>query len=146
MYIVRAIGNFLLSELLWNITGGLYHIPINIFVMLFALRRAGRFDFARAAFVSFCANVFSLIAFNAFVIGVVVYTFGFEYSPPSSVEHPLVYPAFTIFSLGFVHAALQAFFFWATSGYFSLEVKRFSKLALVCNMVTSLLLYIFPFG
>ena len=87
MNIIKAAADFFLSEWLWSITWGLYHVPINIFVMLFIFKRYTKANVVRAMVAAFCANIFSLSVFTAFVVGVLVKFVGIEYVVEPKGQH-----------------------------------------------------------
>ena len=141
MNVFVSLGEFFLFSWLWGITWGIYHIPINIFVMFLLLKRYAKIAFARATLASFFANLFSQVVYTCFVIGVLIYLVGMQYTPKEGLS--VIYPAWASFSLGFIYAGLQALFFWFLSFHFKLNVHKLFFLSLISNSITALLIYLF---
>lgn len=134
-------ANFLLSEWLWNVTWGWYHIPVNIFVMLFLLKFFGRMRIMPAVLFAFFAQVFSFLLFSVIVVVGPIYLFGLEYTPVDCYTCTEIHPLLISLFLGAIYFFFHALFFFLVSFFYKLNLRLVILISLVANGLTALLVY-----
>lgn len=144
MISLYAIGEFLHSEWIWSITYGLYHVPVTIFIMLLCIKWAERMHVISALGLSLIANLFSVLVFNVFVIGVLIILLNFTYDLPYDVYVIHIVPLRAGLYLGAIYTFIQIVFF-ALLQFWNrkINVIRLSLISLLSNCLTAFLLSIF---
>lgn len=138
---VTSAANFLLAEWLWNVTWGWYHIPVNVFVMLFLLKFFGHMRIMPAVLFSVFSQLFSFVLFSAIVIAGPMYLFGLTFTPYDCYAQEVAHPIFSCLFLGLIYFVFHAFFFFLVSFYFKTNLRLIILISFVANMVTALLVY-----
>ncbi|GEM_PF-1204449 len=138
-----TLADFLLSEWLWNVTWGWYHVPINIFVMLFLLKVFGRLKIMPAVLFSVFSQIFSFALFSLIVIFGSIYGFGLKFVPYDCYVTQTMHPLLICFSLGLIYFVLQSFSFVLTNVFYKINLRLVILIALVSNMISALLVYRF---
>lgn len=136
-------GNFLLSEWLWNVTWGWYHIPVNIFMMLFLLKFFGRMRIMPAVLMSVFSQLFSFFMLSAVVFVVPVYLLGIQFVSYDCYAQQPMHPLAICLSLGAIYFVLHALFFVLINLFYSLNLRLLILIALVSNGLSALLVYRF---
>jgi len=104
MNFLTTLGNVLLSEWLWSITWGIYHVPIAIVVMMFLLKRNTNLRMVPAVLLSVSSNLFSFALYTLAIVGGLIFALGFEYSSSAKISTETILAgdkAFTMYSTGF---------------------------------------------
>lgn len=138
---ITPTADFLLSEWLWNITWGWYHIPVNVFMMLFLLKFFGRMRIMPAVLCSVFSQVFSFVGFSALVLAGPIYLLGLEFVPYDCYTHELMHPLLICLSLGAIYFVFHALFFALFSRFLKINMRLAILISLVANGLTALLVY-----
>lgn len=138
---ITSAANFLLSEWLWNVTWGWYHIPVNVFMMLFLLKFFGRMRIMPAVLCSVFSQVFSFFLFSAVVIAGPIYLMGIQFVPYDCYTQEAMHPIFSCLFLGVIYFVFHTLFFVMVSWFFKINVRQMILISLVANLLTALLVY-----
>lgn len=136
-------ADFILSEWLWNVTWGWYHIPINIFVLLFLLKFFGGVRLVPSILLSFFAQLFSFLIFSAVTIIGPMYVLGLQFVPYDCYTNTLMHPLIVCFSLGGIYFVFHLIFFAIINPFYPLNLKLMTLIAFVANMLSALIVYRF---
>jgi len=140
---ITSAANFLLSEWLWNVTWGWYHIPVNIFILLFLLKFFGGLRIVPAVLISFFAQIFSLAVLSALVILIPVSLLGLKFIPYDCYVHQTMHPLLVCLSLGGIYFVMHVLFFALVNLFYSLNLKLLTLIAFVANGLSAVLVYRF---
>ena len=77
-------ADFFLSEWLWSVTRGMYHIPINIFIMFLLTKLTVHYGSRSTLALTVSANIFGLVAFTVLVGSIIIFVVGLNYLPSES--------------------------------------------------------------
>lgn len=139
----KKAADFLLSEWLWNVTHGIYLLPLSLIILFFLLKWVERLSAMRALLISLAAHLFSFIIFTGFVVGVLIFIMRLEYIPPQEVYHSDVCDKFNVtLYLGLVHVVCQSFFFFLMRKRFDIHLVRVIILSLISMSVASMIVYL----
>lgn len=140
---VTTAANFLLSEWLWNVTWGWYHIPVNIFMMLFLLKFFGRMRIMPAVLMAVFSQLFSFLVLSAVVVVVPVYLLSLQFIPYDCYVQQPMHTLAICLSLGALYFVLHTLFFILVNLFYSLNLRLLTLIALVSNGLSALLVYRF---
>lgn len=133
---LTAISHFFLSEWLWSVTRGAYHMPINIFVMIAWCIFVRREKTIPSVLLSVSANLFSFFIFTG-----IVYFFKVDYIP----GHDEIYVITSVLSscmyLGVIYATLQSIFFFMVRRFYTFNLISTLIAAYVSNLITAWIMY-----
>jgi len=134
-------ADFMLSEWLWNVTWGWYHIPVNTFMMLFLLKFFGRMRIMPAVLLSVFSQLFSFFMFSAIVIAGPMYLLGLTFVPYDCYAQQALHPIFSCLFLGGIYFLFQILFFVLVNLSYKINLRLVILISLVSNLVTALLVY-----
>lgn len=134
--VVQSIGDFLISQALWPLTGGVWHMPLAMIGTALVMRFMFRLHSAYAVLLSVCANLFSCIAFAA-VIQLLLYAHFLDGSVQVSCAMGTVSASI---SYALIQTLFQALLFWMLSRVQHVSVRRLSLAALIGNLLAALLI------
>lgn len=139
MSIPYLMGELLVSEWLWSVTFGFYHLPINIFIMIFFFKFFMGMRIIPAVLLSFFSNIFSWIILSLFVLGVPVYLFkiGFDTSTTQTLSSIMA----VSLVLGGLYALVQSLMFVVLDKRMNFDIHRAIAVALMSNGLTALMSY-----
>lgn len=140
------LGDFFLSEWIWGITWGMYHVPINIVLMFVLGKLFTRISSLSLLVMTLLSQVFALLVFTAFVVGIIISTIGLNYLPSdtATIEEYNIFAA-CIF-LGLIYALLQGIFFVIASKRYEINAFTMTLISCVSNLVSAQLVYfLFPY-
>ena len=140
---IKAIEYFLLNSWLWSMTWGIYHIPINILVMMLLLKFIARMKIIPSILMSFFAKVFSTVLYTLiilFLVFVVKLKFVF---PDIYQGYTQINSLLACISLGVIYSFLQIIFFWIVSRFYVINVGFMVMISFASNIVSALLVYNF---
>lgn len=140
MFAISTISNFILSEWIWGVTLGLYHIPCNIIAMIILFKFFLRINIVPAVFLSLGANLFSFAIFTLITL-ITMIIIGHGNGPTSFDYIPNPMHAFVF--LGIIYALLQSLFFKLISHRRGLQLSWFVAITFISNNLTVLLCYLF---
>ncbi len=133
---LTSLSHYFLSEWLWSLTLGLYHMPINIFIMIglsiFILRQRT----VPAVLLSVSANLFSFLIFIA--IGYVLHI---DYVPEHDDIYVITNMALGCGALGIIYAVLQTLYVQGLRWYYELSFRGSIIMIWVSNLVTAFIMY-----
>lgn len=139
-------GDFFLSEWIWSITWGMYHIPINIIIMFILAKMLIRINSIPLFIMTLLAHVFGLLVFTGLVAGIIISTIGFNYLPADTayLETYNVFAACVF--LGIIYAILQSIFFALISKRYDVAIGSMTIISFLSNMVSALIVFLlFPY-
>lgn len=140
---IKAVEYFLLNHWLWGMMWGIYHIPVNILLMMLLLKVIARFKIVPSILLAFFSKVFSVIAY-ALTILVLVYVVKLEFVFPKEIQsYKPINPLLASVYLGIIYAFFQTVFFWIVSRFYSINVGFMAMIALVSNFISAILVYKF---
>ncbi|BDC34083.1 hypothetical protein Noda2021_00410 [Candidatus Dependentiae bacterium Noda2021] len=138
---LSSFGYFLLSQWLWNVTWGVYHIPLNIFFMYMFLRITQDMGKLHLLALTIGANIFSAVVYSAFVVGVLIFGCGLQYLPSQC-------PVFTVYGslqaslfVGAIYAVIQGVFFLLLPRRYSMYWIHALGFAIISNLMASIMVY-----
>jgi len=136
---ILLLGQLLVSEWIWSITWGFYHSFINVLIMLVLFKLFLGIRIVPAVLLSFFSQLTSFLFFNLFVIVVLIFGFGIEFS--LDVGWPYIPDQFyaTLY-LGLIYALLQTGFFVILNHYYKVHVSWVIALTFMSNCLTTLFL------
>jgi len=140
---ITSAADFLLSEWLWNVTWGWYHVPINIFMMLFLLKFFGRMRIMPSVFFSVLCQLFSFLVLSLVVILGPIYLLSLQFVPYDCYAHEVSHPLLICLSLGAIYFVLHSLFFALTNLFYTINMRLVILIALVANGLSALLVYQF---
>lgn len=136
-----ASADFLLSEWLWNVTWGWYHVPVNVFMMIFLLKFFGQMRIMPAVLNAFFAQVFSFLVFTIIVIAWPIYFLDLKFVPFDCYAHTMIHPLLVCLSLGAIYFVFHTIFFILISLIFKINLRLVVLISLVGNGLSALLVY-----
>lgn len=139
MSVCESFGNLLLSQWLWNVTWGWYHIPINILFMCFFLKLFVRVSIIPAVFISIFANLYAVALYSAFTVGVLMYACNLNLDP--NIPFPVADPFHASFYLGAIYIVLQFTFFLLLNVFYKLSMFKALLVIIASNMLTAWAVY-----
>ena len=137
---LNIIENFILSEWIWSVTWGIYHIPCNIVIMIILLKFFLRINMVSAVFLSIGAQLFSTFIFTVITL-ITMLLIGKGGTPESFSYIPNPIHAFVY--LGLVYAFLQAIFFELFGQRHAIRLSWMVVIAIISNNLTALFMYLF---
>lgn len=140
------LGDFFLSEWIWSITWGMYHIPINMLLMFVLAKLLTRINSISLIILTMLSHVFALLVFTAFVAGIIISTIGLNYLPSDTAT----IEAYNIFAacifLGLIYAVLQSVFFVMMSKRYEINALTMTLISFLSNIVSAQIVYfLFPY-
>ena len=136
MNMLSTIGNFLLSEWLWNITRDWYHIPIAMLLCGISFRWVLRLRIIPSILLAMFSVLYSFFIFSVFIVGVLLYFFDFSYNATSVADY-----FYASFYLGLIYTFLQATFYFIVHQWYRLNMPGIIIVTFLCNGVASILAY-----
>jgi len=140
---LKSTADFLLSQWLWNVTWGWYHIPVTMFIMMFLLKFFGRVRIMPSVLISVFSQVFSFALFSLFVVAVPVYLLGLKFVPYDCYTQEIMHPAIICLSLGVIYFLFHILFFLLLDLFYDVPLRFFILISFVANIVSALLVYKF---
>ena len=121
---INAVENFFLSEWLWSITWGLYHLPLAIFFMFVLCKRFLAMPIVPAVLLSFFSSLFSFVVLSMAVISILIFGLQFEYVPTDFYAHPEQEdPLHVCLYLGALYVCLHMIFFAIVGRWYKLSLS-----------------------
>lgn len=133
--------NFFLTQLIWSITGGLYHLIINSVLLFLLLKLWDHLKWTKALLLSLCFNSCAFIIFIIFDYGIFVWGLNVSYAlPPNAYQGVYDYlNTSLLFAALFIF--LQTVQLVILNQWIHLNIWRIF-LSIVCsNTITALLVY-----
>lgn len=140
---LTSTADFILSQWLWNVTWGWYHIPVNIFMMLFLLKFFAHMRIMPAVLTSVFSQIFSFIAFSLVTIIGPIYVLGLKFVPYDCYTHSLPHPLLVCLSLGGIYFVFNIIFFAILNVFYAFNFRLMILIVLVGNILSALLVYRF---
>ena len=73
MRLLAVLGQLLLSEWIWSVTWGAYHVPLNIVLMIFLFKFFTRISIVPAVLIAFFSQLFSFIIYWVLIVGGLIF-------------------------------------------------------------------------
>ena len=142
-YVVRMIGDFLLSAWLWQITFDWFHPMVTGIVMFLMLSMIMRVKRAPALVISIGAQLFAIGVFGIGVVYGIVYALDWMYEPTQALDALAIRDElFASFSVAFIYAVLQSFYFVVLSLWWRCTLLPYLIIVAVSNSIGMLLSYV----
>lgn len=134
--------NFLITQLIWSITGGFSHIPINSILLFLLLKLWDHFKWTKALMLSLLLSIGSFLIFLVLVGVIIVWGLNIPYVLPKNAYEGFYDYLTTSLTLAGIYIFIQALLIIILNQWgFRLNIWRIF-LAIVCsNVVTALLVY-----
>lgn len=137
---ISTITHFLLTELIWGLTGGIYHTPLSFLLLFILLKLWDHVRFVRALWLSLFFAAGAWIIFMAGIAGI-MWLFNVHYLLPEDTYHPF----YSYLSASLSFAALITLIQWVQL----FILKRFVRVrfwhVFVCilcaNVMSAVLVY-----
>jgi len=141
MQIGMTIASFILDEWLYSISWGAYHVPINIFIMLFLFKCVMGLRMIPAVFLSLFSNITAMVVFALFAMSVAhfVNIVGYAHTT-QDLYHPFV----IALGLGIIYTSLQSLLFFIISRKYAFKLRFAITVAFLSNLLTALCVYSLP--
>ena len=139
MELAYSFGRFLITEWLWSVTLGSYHIVINTLLLIVLFLFVAKLRMIPAVLLSVSSHLFALGSFTFFAYFVLGNLLGvaFDQTKQVAVVHPLV----VSFLLGVIYTGLQALFFKFINNWYRLPLQKIYYLTFASNTITSFIMY-----
>ena len=138
---ITPAADFLLAEWLWNVTWGWYHIPVNVFIMLFFLKFFGRMRIMPAVLFSVFSQIFSFLLFSFVVVVGPMYILDLKFVSYDCYAQEVTHPIFSCLFLGVIYFGFHSLFFFLINIYFKINLRLVILISFVANIITALLVY-----
>lgn len=138
---LSSISYFLLSQWLWNITWGIYHIPLNIFFMYVLLCITHHAPRLHLFLLTFSANIFSFIVYSAFVVGVLIFGCGIQYFPHQCPVMSSITRLQASLFMGVIYSIIQSGFFLFVPRKYSIYWVHALGFAILSNLLAGMMVY-----
>lgn len=140
---LNSLGQFFLTQWLWSVTWGMYHALFAFLFMAILLRYFLRINFLRSCTLSLGAQVWSLLLYSLFVIGILIIAVELRYVPESLEPIDKDTNFFVVaFNLGMIYSALQMLFFVLVNRWSSLNVRIAFLLSIISNVLAAWAIYV----
>jgi hypothetical protein len=141
--VVEAMNCFFLSEWLWSITWGLYHIPINSAILFLLLKLCFRGSTIFMGLLAVAAQIVSFLLLTLFVVLVSIYLCGTVYCVPVDIyQNECLTGVQAALFLAGIYACLQILFFITTVAWHKLPLLSMGLLVVLSNLCT--VLFVLP--
>ncbi len=135
-------ADFFLSEWLWSVTWGMYHIPINIFIMFLLTKLTVHYGSRSTLALTVSANIFGLVAFTVLVGSIIIFVVGLNYLPSESAYSGEYSSFVASLFLGIFYALLQSFFFYLINKRYRIQLLHMIAIAMLSNIMTAQVVYL----
>ena len=140
---ISAIAYFFLDTWLWGMTWGLYHIPVNIIVMLLLLKFVGKIKFMPSILMAVFSKLFASILYATLIL-FLVYVIKLPVVQPTSFDAAVhINVLLASISLGIMYSAFQSLFFIVLNKFYPVDTRFTTMIVLVSNTITALIIYKF---
>lgn len=140
---LKTIEFFFLNTWLWSMTWGLFHVPLNMLIVIVLLKFVGRFKLISSILLAVFAKVFS-VALYAVIIGFFLVVLDLQFVPPGEFGNSQgIDVLFASICLGLVYTAFEVIFFFMVNKFYALNVRVTILIAFVGNIISALLMYWF---
>ncbi len=138
-----TIASFILDEWLYSISWGAYHVPINIFIMLFLFKCVMGLRMIPAVFLSLFSNITAMVVFALFAMSVAQFVDIVNYAhTPQELYNPLVISL----GLGIIYAIVQSLLFFIISCRYTFNLRYAIIVAVLSNILSAICVYSLPIG
>lgn len=129
---------FLVSQFIWMITFGIYHIPLTMLWMFLLFKFWDHVRLVPAILMSFFANITVVMTLVVLVRGIVFGLFDYVYIPAGAAYKPWV----ASLSFALTCMVIQSLFFVAVSKkYKGLHLYRICVIVVMSNLMSAVLVY-----
>lgn len=137
MQLLNDIGNFLLSEWLWNMTFAWSYLLFAVCVTCLFLRCVMSLSLFRSMMLSLLVNGFSFVLYSAIVVGVFIHGLQWWYVP-QEYEVPAG-PLLATYYLALIYGLLHCLLFYLVHRYYGYAWWRLCAIAIISNSFAALL-------
>jgi hypothetical protein len=142
-FVLKTVIDFFISTWLWAITWGIYHVPVNIFVMFFLLKFVGKFKIVPSVLLAFFSKIFAVTSYSLIVF-LIVKIFGLKFIPEINVDNAqAINILLACISVGIIYSILQSLFFFIINKFYSINLRITILISFVSNIATALFIYRF---
>ena len=138
---MESIGYFLLSQFIWSVTFGFYHVLFSLIAMFLLFVLWERLPFISSVLLSISAHAVAMLTLFLVVKIGIIDIWDYQYAP-FSYETIGYSPWIASLSLAFTYAFIQSIFFLLLSMRFTwLHKARPLLVALISNLMAAVLVY-----
>lgn len=134
MVFFSDLNQWLLSEWIWSMTWGIYHVPLATLCMILLFHFYMKMTFYKAFWVSLMASIFAIVVYTVYVPLFLIYGLGLA---TDWVADP--FPA--AFYLGIIYGFLQSSFFWLRSNWYPVDMQRVLVVISLSNLIAVLIIF-----
>lgn len=142
---MSVIANFLVTELIWSITFGLYHLVVSFLLLFLFLKLWDHIRTIRALWLSAYFVMGAFMIFFIIVGGILMRGFGIPYALPEDTYQGTYSYLTTSILLGVVYAGLQTLLLIGLSYVVRINMPRIFLCIVFANLLAALLVYKFSF-
>jgi len=133
---------FLLSEWLWNVSWGWYHIPVNVVLLYLFFMWAARLKSMPSLLLCFSSHLFAFGLYSLIVVGGLIYGMHLEYTPQAMQTAYDTGVLEAAIGLAIIYAVLQGFFFFVIKKRYKLRIRPILTATLLSNLLSALCVYL----
>ncbi len=134
MLFFSDLNQWLLSEWIWSMTWGIYHVPLATLCMILLFHFYMKMRLYKAFWVSLMASLFAIAVYSLYVPGFLIYVLGLA---TDWVADP--FPA--ALYLGIIYGFLQSCFFWLQSIWLPVDMQRVLMVISLSNLIAALIIF-----
>ena len=141
-----AVTNFLITQIIWSVTVGSYHIPFSFLLLFLLLKLWDHLSWIKAFWLSFILVIGAFVIFCALVGGILVWGFKVAYVLPDDTYQGTYSHLHTSLFLGLIYTAIQVILVMILRRWTPLNIWRIFLSLLCANIMSALLVYKMSFA
>ena len=139
---ITTIENFFLDAWIWSMTWGIYHMPINMLVMILCFIFVARLRIIPSIWLTVFSKLFSIVLY-ALVVLCIVYFVKLQIVFPETVHYQNINTLAACISLAVIYSFFQVLFFLIVNRFYALNIGFIAMITVVSNFISALLVYKF---
>lgn len=143
---LTSIINFLLTEWIWSITGGWYHIPLSCILMFVLLKLWDHLGWIRAFLLSIFLVFGSFLIYFGLIWGIFVSVLNVEYVLPADTYQGVYDHLNTSLILAAIYSLIQMIMLFFLHKWVRFNFWRTLLCVVSANLLAALLVYKMTFG
>lgn len=138
---ITLISNFFVTQLIWSITNGIYHLALSFILLFMFLKLWDHLSWFRAFWIAFFLVISSFALFFALVNVIFVWGLKIPYVLPEDTYQGNYNYLMTSLFLGFIYILLQTIQLFIIRHWIRLQIWRVFLCIVCANVMSSLLVY-----
>ena len=137
---MNTFSDFLITQWLWSVTWGVYHVPLVLILMMVLFKKMGRLRWLPTLIFSISSLLFALFTYG-FVVAWLVPEVPLDYAAAqNSIEVPSSWWASMY--LGVIYAVLQTLFLLFISLFYTVNRPRLIVIVALSNFLAAIAAYL----